>query len=702
MGAVNPRRRGGIVGRAIALTDAGIDLARRLLPAPLDRRIAQSLRARFVALALLPLFAGFPILVALLLGWGGEAYTRLTNQKVRSDLAVADGFFTRVRDEARRDVEALAGSQALADVRHDPQALAILLRERAAAAGLDYLVLVDRNRHVRAGSEPALGPEPPPRYDDGPVLRRALDGQAAVAVEVLSAESLAQIAPEFALRSRTLLRPSPDAGTVMRVADDEGLLLHAAAPLPGRQAVLVGGLLLNRNYALVDRIEHMVYPAGSLPDGSRGSATLFHGDVRIATTLTTSEGERATGTRVSAAVRERVLDRGEVWLGRAFVVDAWAVSGYEPLLDGDGRRVGMLYVGFLEAPFVRMKWIALAVLVALFFATMAAAALVSWRFTRGVVEPIERMRATMDRVALGALDARVGSLGQSDELAGLARHFDTLLDRLEAQNAALREWADALDAKVAERTRDLAAANARLLETQRQLAQADKLATIGQLAAGVAHEVNNPMAVIQGNLDLMVELLGEAAQPVDTEVKLIREQVRRIRQIVARLLQYAKPGQYAGALAPVDLAREVQEALMLASHQIGGSRVTVEQALGATARPLADRRELLQVLVNLVINALQAMPDGGRLMIASRDEASMGAAGVRVAVTDSGAGIALDDRDRLFTPFFTRKSGGNGLGLWMCRNLVERMGGTMGADSAPGGGAELWLWLPAERGAGAK
>ncbi|WP_139826327.1 sensor histidine kinase [Derxia lacustris] len=690
MGAVTPPRPRGLLARLVRATDAGIDLARHLLPAPLDRRIARSLRARFVALALLPLFAGFPVLVALLLGWGGEAFSRLMNEKVRSDLAVADGFFTRVRDEARRDVEALAASQALADARGDPQALSSLLHERAEAAGLDFLVLVDRHRQVRAGSEPPLGPEPPPRYDDGAVLRRALGGQSAVAVELLSAESLAQIAPDLALRVRTVLEPAPGAPALPRQSEDRGLLLHAAAPLPGRQAVLVGGLLLNRNLALVDRIERMVYPDGSLPAGSRGSATLFLGDVRIATTVVGADGLRAIGTRVSEAVRARVLATGQSWLGRAFVVDDWYLSGYEALLDGDGQRVGMLYVGFLEAPFVRMKWLALAVLVALFFATMAAAAAVSWRFTRGVIEPVERMHATMDRIAAGALDARVGALGQRDELADLARHLDALLDRIGEQNAALRRWGDQLDAKVAERTRDLAAANAGLLDAQRQLAQADKLATIGQLAAGVAHEVNNPMAVIQGNLDLMAELLGPAAAPVEVEIRLIREQVRRIRQIVARLLQYARPGQYSGALAPVDLAGAVQEALMLASHQIDASRVAVAQTLAARAQPLGDRRELLQVLVNLVINALQAMPDGGRLTLASRDEAD----GVRIEVADTGVGIAPDDLDRLFTPFFTRKSGGNGLGLWMCRNLVERMGGRMGAGAADSG-AVLWLWLPA-------
>jgi hypothetical protein len=149
------------------------------------------------------------------------------------------------------------------------------------------------------------------------------------------------------------------------VRDDEGRLLgHVQA-----------GVLLNRNLPFIDKLNDIVYPEGSLPWGSQGTATLFLDDVRISTNVRLFGGEgreRAIGTRVSGKVREAVLGRGVTWLDRAFVVSDWYVSGYEPIADRLGRRVGMLYVGFLERPFTWLKYGVLATIGAIFFAVMIA------------------------------------------------------------------------------------------------------------------------------------------------------------------------------------------------------------------------------------------------------------------------------------------------------------------------------------------
>ena len=118
-------------------------------------------------------------------------------------------------------------------------------------------------------------------------------------------------------------------------------------------------MLLNRNLPFIDHINGIVYPEGSLPFGSQGTATLFLDDVRISTNVRLFGADptnRAIGTRVSQTVRDEVLGRGGTWLDRAFVVSDWYVSGYQPLADGAGQRVGMLYVGFLEQPFTLLKY----------------------------------------------------------------------------------------------------------------------------------------------------------------------------------------------------------------------------------------------------------------------------------------------------------------------------------------------------------
>lgn len=669
-----------------------IERWRQRLLQPLNR----SVRTRFMALALLPLVVGFPVLLLLLVGWGGAAFQELLVFKVRSDLAVASTYFERVQSEVGRSIEALATSEALADAQRNPReaSLDTLLQARAQNLGLDYLLLLDKHQHVLASS---LAGARGVLYPQGNVVNSALSGHNRVVLDVFSPAQLSKLSPSLQTRSRIVPLPTTGARTVAVQEGKSGLMLHAAAAVPGQQLALVGGVLLNRNIDFIDRIQHLVYPPDSLPIRSRGAATLFLGDVRIATTVVFPRGGRAIGTRVSREVAEQVLDHGQPWLNRAMVIGDWYVSGYQPLRDSGGQRVGMLYVGFLEQPFVLAKWMALAVLFVLFAITMAAAAWVSWRFARSVIDPVERLRQTMSAVAAGQLEARVGQLSQNDELAMLAGHFDDLVARIQSQNQAMMRWANELDDKVAERTRELATANRTLLTAQQQLFKSEKLAAIGQLAAGTAHEINNPVAVIQGNLELMQELLGETAAPVEPEIRLMREQVQRIQLIVAKLLQYARPSEYSCYLQQVAPQDVFQDSLLLVGYQMNRGNIAVIKDWQATAPLLVNRFELQQILINLILNAIQALPDGGVLSLATRDGAGKdGRAGVVLSVADNGKGIAPDDMARLFDPFFTRKADGTGLGLWVCQSLAEHCGGVIEVANRAEGGAVFEVWLPCE------
>lgn len=679
-----------------------------IAPAGLAARFRGSLRFKLLALALGPLLLAVPILVGILVAWGAVYYDRLLITKVQSDLAVAHGYFDQVKQGVGRRVETLAGSERLARTlreRPSPAALADHLGEMRQQLGLDFLVLLDGNGRVRSSSGgPAIGSD----YANWEVARRALGGHAETEVDIFDSAQLVAIDPQLAERARTPLIATRNAQPTQRNEETRGMLMHAAAPLasgarPGGASagVLVGGLLLNKNLDIVDRINEIVYPEGSLPLGSVGTATLFLDDVRIATNVRLFEGVRAIGTRVSASVRHTALDLGRTWLDRAFVVNDWYVSAYEPIADSHGKRVGMLYVGYLEEPFQRARWFALAAVAMLFAVTVAVAALVSLRLARHVSQPVERMHGTMSAIEAGATNARVGvrvaDLAGEDELAALAAHFDRLLDRLAEQTDALQLWGRELDSKVAERTRELAAANAVLRSAQQRLVMSEKLAAIGQLAAGVAHEVNNPVAVIQGNLDVLRETLGNEAEPVMAEIRLIQDQVFRIRLIVTKLLQFARPAEYAGYLEPIRLDQVVQDSLVLVAHQMKKTNVAIDQELRATRPVSVNRNELQQVLINLIVNALQAMPQGGRLRLETGDRDDNGVAGGFVSVADSGPGISASDRERLFDPFFTTKTtDGTGLGLWVSLGIVQRYGGSIDLDCPPTGGSAFTVWLPNE------
>ncbi|UUX94341.1 sigma 54-interacting transcriptional regulator [Aquabacterium sp. J223] len=652
---------------------------------PWPARASVSVRHKLLALVLLPLLVVLPLLGVLLLLWGNAAVDRLLIDKVRSDLAVAQGYFDRVLSEVGSGTQAVAGSHRLVASLAEPSAVQRLLREGRQRYGLDFLNLLTPEARLWVGDDGlALSPA------DEPMPQLAADATGTQAsVALLSVGQLRRIAPQLAPRAIQVLT-TPNAAPGGPQVEDRALVLIARAPVQAADGRLLGhlqgGVLLNRNLGLVDHLNEIVYPPGSLPFGSQGTATLFLDDVRIATNVRLfGSDDRAIGTRVSAAVREAVLDRGQTWLGRAFVVDDWYVSGYLPLADREQRRVGMLYVGYLERPFTAVKLAMLAAIGVIFFTVMIAAAWFSLRWARDIFRPLERMAQTMAQVEGGAADARVGRVETDDEIGRLARHFDHLLDTLDEQRRALERSRDELDRKVIERTAELQTA-------QQQLVRSEKLAAIGQLTASIAHEVNNPIAVIQGNLDLARELLGPAGEPVRAELALADAQIERMRLIVTRLLQFARPTDYAGYVDAVDVEQALDDSLVLVGHLLGRSRIALARRRGATRPAGVNRQELQQVLVNLLVNAVQAMPEGGRLLLASRDAAD---GRLALDIADSGPGLAPEVARSLFQPFVTTKKDGTGLGLWISRSLLERYGGDITAAPGDAGGAVFTVWLPA-------
>jgi C4-dicarboxylate-specific signal transduction histidine kinase len=613
-------------------------------------------------------------------------------------MAVAQGYFQQVKEGLGHNIESLALSERLAQtLSARPSEVQNLLREVALRQKIDYLILLDSKGHTLASSA-ARGSLS--SIADNETIRRARRGQASSEIDVLNANVLAAIDPELANKARTALIPTRNAQPTRQSEESRGMVVHAAASVGVDGAVLVGGMLLNGNLAVVDRINEVVYPQDALPLGSVGTVTLFLDDVRIATNVRLFEGKRAIGTRVSAAVRTAVLSNGQSWRDRAFVVDDWYVSAYEPLLNHHGERIGMLYVGFLEQPFAHARLLALAAFILIFLLVALAAATLSLRLARHVSMPVKKMRAVMHDIEQGVSTARVGALQGTDELTDLGLHFDQLLDKLADQTNVLHRWGVELDHKVAERTAELEAANASLRSAQQRLRISEKLAAIGQLAAGVAHEVNNPVAVIQGNLDVLRDTLGSSADPVLHEIRLIQDQVYRIRLIITKLLQFARPTEYAGYLEAVQLDVVVQDSLVLIAHQFKKSHVSVFQNLQPCQPIMRNRNELQQVLINLMVNAMQAMQglDQAIMTLTTGALARDGMPGVFVSVADNGPGIPVAHRERLFDPFFTTKSvDGTGLGLWVSDGLVQRYGGRIEIDCPSTGGTVFTVWLPLDQ-----
>jgi two-component system NtrC family sensor kinase len=684
-------------------------LQRALLARLTPDWVSRSIRNRLLAMAWLPLLVVLPLLLMALLAWGTAAYDRLLITKVQSDLAVARGYFGQVQNEVGSGTEAIAASHELhvALARNDLAAMHGQLARERTRLGFDFINLYDARGALLTANwqTPAVavagkssGANAALRSDEV-----AASTPRPASVTLLDASVLLAMAPDLAPRIHIPLVPTRGAAATTRSVENRAMVLLSTIAVRGTHgetlALLRGGVLLNQNLPLIDHINRIVYPSGSLPLGSHGTATLFMDDVRITTNVRLFQGQRAIGTRVSQAVRDAVLGRGDTWLDRAFVVNDWYVSGYEPLRDASGKRIGMLYVGYLEEPFRLVKYTMLAMIVGIFLLVMVLAAMFSLRWARSIFKPLESMNHTIARVEGGDTGARVGPVEARDEVGALANHLDQLLDVIDDKTGALQRWADELDTKVVERTRDLAASFSDLTSWRWTCCKASLLAAIGQIAASVAHEINNPIAVIQGNLDLMREALGDHAAPVTSELHLLDQQIDRMRLIVTQLLQYARPTEYAGYVDAVDVNRAIDGALLLVGHLMAHAHVSVERDTRVSTRAGINPQELQQVLINLLTNALQAMPEGGRLWLGASDQVdTQGRSGVVLEVGDSGAGLDDQARDRLFRPFFTTKTDGNGLGLWVSLGLVERYGGSIRGENwrergsdRPGAVFTVWL-----------
>ncbi|WP_237708098.1 sensor histidine kinase [Oceanicola sp. S124] len=637
-------------------------------------------RLRLLVLALLPMVVLLPLLLGLTVTRLVHRSDELLIEKVASDLRVAEGYFREIENAQALSVASLGQSQRFAEARGT--ATALLARERV-GLGLDFLVYAPEGLAALAIS--ALEDlAPPPAAGTSAVLA------------LLSPGDLARLGPDLPERARIEIRQTANARQTEQDAELRGMVLVSVHRLGAGQAVLVGGRLLNRNLDIIDTMNSLIYANRSTLDPREGTTTLFLEDVRISTNVRLFEGERALGTRVSEDVWAQVLGEGQPWLDRAFVVNDWYISGYVPLEDVRGDRIGMLYTGFREAPLVAERNRTILILASAFIGVILASVPIFLKLASGVFEPLEQMTETMSQVEAGALDARIGRVSSGDEIGEVARHLDRLLDQVEERDDALRGYAEGLNAEVEARTEELREANRRLEETFAQLVIKEKLASLGEVTAGVAHEINNPVAVIQGNLELLRDgLTPTQREDLRIELELIDGQTARISRIAGKLLTFSRPSEMSDGPTEIQVGEAVDSALLLVGADLRRGGVTVEVSHAAAPAVAMSEGELQQVLVNLFINAVQAMQPGCHLRVGTGPAPG----GAEIVVADDGQGMSAEVLAQIFDPFFTTKRArGTGLGLSISRTLVERAGGTIRAESRPGEGTTFFVTLPAGSG----
>jgi two-component system NtrC family sensor kinase len=532
-----------------------------------------------------------------------------------------------------------------------------------ALVGLDGRVLFRAHNPGRAGDDLA----------GDPVVAAALAGRSTSRGNVVVDAKRLRVEGEALLERATIrLSPTPAAHPTNRTLLEEGLLVAAAVPLWDLQqpdqplAYLYGADLLNRRVDLVDAIKGAVFQTDHPGQREIGTVTLFLGDVRIATNVQVPDGGSAVGTRMSGLVHDRVIREGRVWTDRAFVVSDWYITAYEPIWDVQGRVVGSLYVGLLEEPFTRPRGVIVGVFMATLVLTTLASLVLLFLVIRAMLRPFSRIVGMAERVVGGDLSARVG-VRPPGEMGALCQAIDAMASAVQEREDRLRN------------------------ATQAQMSEAERLASIGRLAAGVAHEVNNPLTGV-----LTFAHVLKARVAADAEMRqaadIIISETMRVRDTVRGLLDFAR--QSPTVMATLDLRDVVRHVLHLMRQQATFAKVTFQDQLGPhPARVNGDRNQLQQVFLNLCLNAVQAMPTGGTLTVSHQARPDGTSA---VLIRDTGCGIRPADLSHIFEPFFTTKpvGEGTGLGLSVSYGIVTTHGGTIEVETQEGAGSTFTVVLP--------
>jgi two-component system NtrC family sensor kinase len=340
------------------------------------------------------------------------------------------------------------------------------------------------------------------------------------------------------------------------------------------------------------------------------------------------------------------------------VVNEWFITRYAPLLNSRGRVVGSLYVGARESSFLALvsNFNRQAALVA--FICLLLAGVIAIPIARLIIKPIDALVQANRRLAQGDMAVRVRATGKG-ELAGLGHSFNSMVETLD--------------------------------RTQQELVHKEKLASMGQLAAGVAHEINNPLGTILLFADTLSHEAGKN-HAWGTDLKKIIDETHRCKRIVADLLNFAR--QQEMLTQEVDVHEILEQAIGSVSHQPSFDLVHVVRKFAPGLPKIqADPAQFMQVAINLLNNAAEAMPQGGTITIHTR---LADAQTVEIAISDTGCGIPEENLKKLFTPFFTTKPGGKGtgLGLSIVYGIIKMHRGQIAVTSQVGGGTTFTIGLP--------
>jgi two-component system NtrC family sensor kinase len=550
-----------------------------------------------------------------------------------------------------------------------------LIRNESGAQSNNDHVLLDMLTVVDSKGKVLYRVANPSVYGDtlanDPVVKNCIESKAPLSsTELMSIQNILKENPLLSERAQTNIIKTPLSADIQEDKLADGMVMKVAYPLLDKNTnfimgVLIGGVLLNKDNEIVDKIKETVYHEEKYKGQEIGVATIFQGGVRISTNVMTKDNKRAIGTILSKEVYDWVIKEGKDWVGRAFVVKDWYITTYTPIYNMDKKLIGVLYTGILESKYrdiqKQMIWLNLGITTL----GMMIAFVISLYFGNTIIKRIRILRKATEAIASGNLDYKLSP----DNISGF-----NMLDE------AFNEMAKSLKDR-----------NDQLQTMHYQLAITERLTALGQMAAGVAHEINNPLGGILLYSSILLEDVAEDS-PLRENIQKIIYQTNRCKEIVQSLLDFARTP--TGDMVPLQINDVINISLKLVKDQAMFHGIEIETNLAENLPEVkGDMSRLEEVFLNLFINAADAMKGCGKLTITSKMRRKDT---VRITIADTGKGIDKKDISHIFEPFFTTKETGQGtgLGLSIAYGIIRKHKGSIEVECRQGRDTTFIICLP--------
>jgi two-component system NtrC family sensor kinase len=536
--------------------------------------------------------------------------------------------------------------------------------------GFDFFTVTDKYGYVilRTSNMEQLGDN---QGHDELVHAVLLNEKPVASTILVSADDLYLESPQLAEQAYLKFIDTPLARQRDEIEETAGMVLKAVAPIFDAEdkfnGTIYGGILINRNFDIVDKVKQTVYEDVIYKGQDIGTATIFQDDLRVSTNVRNVDNARAIGTRVSEDVYNQVILQGEPWIDRAYVVNNWYITAYEPIRDVYNRIIGILYVGVLEQKYndIQRNMVVTFLLITLLGAIISMA--VSYFIARRILVPVNKLVSASQEVAHGNLDAQV-DISTNDELDYLADSFNSMAEALKKRDAQLKEF------------------------TRQRIMQSERLALIGQLSANVAHELNNPLQGIVTFSHLLLEDTNCQGTQKSFAEKIVG-QANRCRDIIRGLLDFSRQREPDKTLC--DINGVLSECLSLVENQALFHNIKIfKQFQEDLPMAIIDPSQIERVFINLIINASEAMNGSGILSLSTRS--SVDKDFINITISDSGQGISEKNLSKIFDPFFTTKDVGHGtgLGLAISYGIIKAHKGSITVKSEVDKGTTFTVRIP--------